>query len=542
MVYLRQSRPTARYPFFPAAMSIPFLSARNLSKRFGSVQALDGVSIDFYGGEIHGVIGENGAGKSTFLKLLAGLETPDGGEMLVDGSAVTLRSPLDASRHGIAMIHQELSGVPDLPVSANLFLGRELSRHGILDLAAMRRETVRWLDALGGGISPDAPLGELSVAQQQRVEIAKALSRNARLLLLDEPTAVLPGDDCERLFALLGDLRRQGVALAFVSHHLEEVVRLSDRVTVLRDGRRTSMLGPFGPPAGGDGSRFPAPSPKQESAGRPTEQELAALMVGRPMDTYFPPLNPLAATPGAGGGARAPGFALEVRHWTTADVTDISLEIRPGEILGLAGLIGAGRTEFAESLFGLRPGAGEISLFGERYEPSTPLRALQAGIAYLPEDRKGAGLTVERSIRENVTLAALRDFGTWRLALDRERAAAAKAVEEFGIRTPDAESRVGSLSGGNQQKVLLAKWLQTRPRVLLVDEPTRGVDIGAKQEIYALLHRLAESGAAILLISSELNEVLGLCHRIAVLRRGRIAGVLDGPTATDRDIMGLAAL
>lgn len=520
-------------------MRTPFLTANSLSKLFGSVQALAGVSIDFHPGEIHSVIGENGAGKSTFMKLLAGLDRPDEGEIRVNDSnglqAVTLQSPLHAARHGIAMIHQELSGAPDLSVSANLFLGREPSRHGVLDLAAMRRETARWLDALGGGISPDARLGDLSVAQQQRVEIAKALSQNARLLILDEPTAVLPADDCERLFSLLADLRAQGVALVFISHHLDEVVRLSDRITVLRDGRKTAELGPFPP------------------AARPTEQELAALMVGREMDSYFPERNPLPSDKAECrnpenpksrdvGNSACRNIALSVNHWTTADVTDISFDLRPGEILGLAGLVGSGRTEFAESLFGLRPGSGDITLFGRPYVPSTPLHALRSGLAYLPEDRKGSGLAIDLSIRENITLAALRDFGTFHLPPAQERRAASSAVSSLGIRTPDPENPVSSLSGGNQQKVLLAKWLETHPHVLLVDEPTRGVDIGAKQEIYALLHNLAASGAAILLISSELNELLGLCHRIAVLRAGRIAGILDGPSATDRAVMELAAL
>ena len=507
-------------------MSEPVLSARHLCKRFGSVQALADVSADFHPGEIHGLIGENGAGKSTLMKLLAGVERPDSGDILVrdaDGllAPVRFRNPLDAARRGIAMIHQELSGAPDLSVAANLFLGREPGRFGVLDLAAMRRETVRWLDALGGGISPDARLGDLSVAQQQRVEIAKALSQDARLLILDEPTAVLPADDCERLFALLADLRGHGVAIAFISHHLEEVVRLCDRITVLRDGRLSARLGPFG----------------TEGNPRPAERDLAALMVGRPMDSYFPPLRPLPPEP-----SPPPPPALSVEHWTTPDVADITLSIRPGEILGLAGLVGSGRTEFAESLFGLRPGKGSLSLFGRPYVPSSPLHALRSGLAYLPEDRKGAGLAVDLPIRENLSLAALRDFGGVRIDLARERRAAAESVADFGIRTPDPENPVSSLSGGNQQKVLLAKWLMTRPRVLLVDEPTRGVDIGAKQEIYAILHNLAAAGSAILLISSELNEILGLCHRIAVLRAGRIAGILDGPTATDRAVMELAAV
>ena len=528
-------------------MSEPILSARHFCKRFGSVQALADVSADFHAGEIHGLIGENGAGKSTLMKLLAGVERPDSGDILVRDAEGRLaparfRNPLDAARRGIAMIHQELSGAPDLSVAANLFLGRELGRFGILDLAAMRRETVRWLDALGGGISPDARLGDLSVAQQQRVEIAKALSQDARLLILDEPTAVLPADDCERLFALLADLRGRGVAIAFISHHLEEVVRLCDRITVLRDGRLSARLGPFAaagnesvpPPRGAESVPL---SGNVESVPRPSERDLAALMVGRPMDSYFPPLRPL---PPESVPPAPPALAVE--HWTTPDVADITLSIRPGEILGLAGLVGSGRTEFAESLFGLRPGKGSLSLFGRPYVPSSPLHALRSGLTYLPEDRKGAGLAVDLPIRENLSLAALRDFGRVRIDLMRERRAAAESVADFGIRTPDPENPVSSLSGGNQQKVLLAKWLMTRPRVLLVDEPTRGVDIGAKQEIYAILHNLAAAGSAILLISSELNEILGLCHRIAVLRAGRIAGILDGPTATDRAVMELAAV
>ena len=500
-----------------AAAPPPILSARGLAKRFGAVQALADVSIDFRAGEIHAVIGENGAGKSTILKLLSGLERPDAGEILVDGRSVAPRTPLEAARLGIAMIHQELSGVPDLSVSANLYLGREISRHGRLDLAAMRAGALRLLARIGGGIDPDARLGDLSVALQQRVEIAKALSLDARLLLFDEPTAVLPADDCARLFALLRELRAAGAAIAFVSHHLDEVVALADRVTVLRDGRLAHSLGPFGP-----------------GTPPPTERELASLMVGRAMDDYFPPR---AAVPADAS------VEFEVEGWTTADVSDVSLTVRRGEILGLAGLVGAGRSELAESLFGLRPARrGAVRIGGEPFAPSTPLHALRAGLAYLPEDRKGAGLHVELALSANATLASLRDLGTWLLRPSRERAAGERAIRDLAIRAAGPDAPVASLSGGNQQKVLLAKWLATGPRVLLVDEPTRGVDIGAKREIYRQLAKLATDGAAIVLISSELNELLGLCHRIAVMRRGRIAGVLDGPTATDRAVMELAAV
>ena len=380
----------------------------------------------------------------------------------------------------------------------------------------MRAGALRLLARVGGGIDPDARLGDLSVALQQRVEIAKALSYDARLLLFDEPTAVLPADDCGRLFALLRELRAAGAALAFVSHHLDEVVALCDRVSVLRDGRLVHALGPFGP-----------------GAPRPTERELAALMVGRDLGDYFPPRRPVPPD--------APP-ALEVRGWTTPDVADISLTVRQGEILGLAGLVGAGRTELAESLFGLRPGRGTVRLLGEPYKPRSPLHALRAGLAYLPEDRKGAGLHVDLPLAANATLAALRSFGTWRLRPAREREAALRAIRELGIRAAGPDIPVASLSGGNQQKVLLAKWLATGPRVLVVDEPTRGVDIGAKREIYRLLADLAAGGAAIVLVSSELNELLGMCHRIAVLRRGRLAGVLDGAGATDRAVMELAAV
>ena len=500
----------------PSALAAPLLSATGLSKSFGPVQALDNVSIALHPGEIHGIIGENGAGKSTFLKILVGLERPDSGAVLVAGQRVAPRSVLEAARLGVAMIHQELSGIPDLSVSANLFLGREPMRRGRLDLTAMRRDALRFLERTGGGIDPDARLGDLSVALQQRVEIARALSLDARVLLFDEPTAVLPAADCARLFDLLRELRASGAAIAFISHHLDEVVALCDRVSVLRDGRLVHALGPFAP-----------------DAPRPTERELASLMVGREMDDYFPPRRPPAPD--------AP-VALDIRGWTTPDVADITLSVRSGEIVGLAGLVGAGRTELAESLFGLRPGHGAIHLLGVPYQPSSPLHALRSGLAYLPEDRKDAGLHTDLSVAANATLAALRDFGSLWLRPSREREAAQRAIRELAIRARDADAPVASLSGGNQQKVLLAKWLATNPRVLLVDEPTRGVDIGAKREIYRLLADLVADGAAVLLISSELNELLGLCHRIAVMRRGRLAGILDGPTATDRSVMELAAV
>lgn len=498
--------PTAR----PADPSPEALRVEGLCKRFGAVVALDGVSVSFLRGEAHGVVGENGAGKSTLMRILAGVETPSAGSVFVRGAARWPRSPTEARSSGIAMIHQELSGVADLGVAENLFLGREPTRRGMLDRRRMRTEATRWLDRLGGGIDPDARLVDLPMAQRQRVEIARALSENAGLLILDEPTAGLGEQDRHALFAVLRDLKRRGMTLLFVSHDLDDVLALCDRVTVLRDGQLVATL-------------------DRETTAASTPSTLAKLMVGRPLADHFPP-------------RREPGdeVVLDVAGWTSRDVADVSFTVRRGEIFGLAGLMGAGRTELAESLFGLRPATGTLRIGGQPVAPRGPRDAIAAGLAYLPEDRKESGLALDLSVAANITLASLRRYGRFVLDRQAEGEAARAQIGRLGIRAPSELAPVATLSGGNQQKVLLAKWLDVRPRVLIVDEPTRGVDIGAKEDIYRQLHALAAEGLACVVISSELNELLGLCHRIGVMRRGRLVAILDGPTATDHALLGHA--
>ncbi len=607
------------------------IEVRDLSMQFPGARALGGVSLSIRRGEVHGIIGENGAGKSTLMKILAGLQRPTGGEVLVNGWAVQLSHPIDALKLGIVMIHQELNLVDELSVADNIFLGRELGRFGFLDRRAMRRGAREALASLDSAVSPTAKVRTLSIAQQQMVEIAKAVSQNAKVLIMDEPTAVLTARETKALFAFIDRLQAGGVTIIYISHILPDVLHVCDRITVLRDGRLVTTL---------DESRT-------KSA---TEKELAALMVGREMSDFFPPRTP------AGG-----EVVMSVRNLSVPGrVDDVSFDLRAGEILGFAGLIGAGRTEMAEAIAGLRTkSAGEIRITPPRSTGETPvlristlapspgipgeggdegsvpladrsanlqnphpplsrntgrgtetaaapaktggiaiplseareiaedgesasliatdpnswhgrlardpadtggppvphenkgeLREIQirsprdavaAGIAYLTEDRKATGLLVDLSIVTNTTLVSLPRYGTTWVDRAREEAATKRHVADLQIKVGRLRDAVRTLSGGNQQKVLLAKWLEIGPRVLIIDEPTRGVDIGAKRQIYDQIHALTARGMACILISSELNEVLGLSHRVAVMRGGKIQAILDAGDATEQSVMYHAA-
>lgn len=496
------------------------IAAEGIAKHFGPTRALDDVTISFTGGEVHGIIGENGAGKSTLMKILSGVEQPDAGRLVVDGAPVNFRSVVEAEHAGVVMIHQELNLVDELSVAENIFLGREKMRWGLIRRAEARKEAKAILERLHTPINPRRRCGDCSLAQRQMIEIGKALAREARVLIMDEPTAVLSRPETEALFAVIHQLRAGGVAVIYISHLLPEVLRICDRVTVLRDGKHVAAL-------------------DSQAMRWATESQLASLMVGREMGKYFPPRPP----------RRASGEAavLCVEHLSAEDsgkarVCDVSFDVSAGEIVGFAGLIGAGRTEMAEAIAGLRPrSAGTIALDGMPLHARTPADAVNSGIAYLPEDRKGTGLTLPMSITENITLVALRQFGKWLINRRAQRLAASVQRDRLRIKTDRLSAPVATLSGGNQQKVLLAKWLQTHPRLLIVDEPTRGVDIGAREEIYRLLRELTAGGMACVLISSDLNEVLGMSDRIAVMRNGRIAGMLDGATATEEGVMRLAA-
>jgi len=486
------------------------LRVEGISKAFPAVQALSGVSLRFEAGEVHGLIGENGAGKSTMMRILAGIERPDEGVMTLAGERYAPAGVREAMRRGVAMIHQELNLVGDLSIAENVLLGREPRRAGWLMRRSMIEESRRWLEEVGCTLDPRREVRELPVAEQQLVEIAKALSQRARVLIMDEPTAVLSERETAALFGLIRRLRADGVAVIYISHLLPEVRALCDRISVLRDGRLVA----------------------ETTAADAEPSRLASLMVGRELREVHPPRRVVPDAPPR----------LRLRDLEVADrVHGVSLEVRPGEILGLAGLVGSGRTELAESVVGLRRLArGSVEVDGVPRRFASPRTALAAGVAYVSEDRKGRGVVLGMNCRENLTLATLDRYGWAFPRVGEERRSFARWRDAMGIRAPEGEASIRTLSGGNQQKVAVAKWLDARPRVLLLDEPTRGVDVGAKREIYRLIASLAEQGLACLVISSELPELLGLCHRIAVLRQGRLAGVVDAEAASEESLVHLA--
>jgi ribose transport system ATP-binding protein len=472
---------------------------------------LEGVDFDLFAGEVHALVGENGAGKSTLMRVMGGAVRPDAGEVSVAGRPLSLASPKDALAAGIRTIHQEFSLVPELSVADNLFLGREPVAFHLIDGRRMAGDAGRVLDELGASFDPRARVSSLSVGERQLVEIGKALAASARVIAMDEPTAALSARETERLFDVVMRLKARGVGVIYVSHRLEELARVADRVTIMRDGRRVETR------------------PIAEAG----ISDLIRLMVGRSLEEEFP-VRP-SSTPGPVI-LRAEGLRR------TGVLHDIDLDVRAGEVLGIAGLMGSGRTELLRALFGADPiDGGRILLDGAPVVLMSPADAIDRGVALVPEDRKEQGLVLEMTIRENVTLAglaALSSLGWVRRA--PERAAAEGYARDLRIRATSVEGRASSLSGGNQQKVVLAKWLFTGARVLLFDEPTRGIDVGAKAEVYELLVGLAAEGKAVVIASSEMPEILGLSDRIAVLHEGRLAGVLSRADASQEAIARLA--
>jgi len=488
----------------------PVLSVVDAAKNFGPTLALQGVSLDLIPGEIHSLVGENGAGKSTLIKMMAGLYRPDAGHLAVDGEPVELRSPADAQSLGIACIYQEPLVFPDLTVSENIFMGQ--SDGGRLvhwrDLHARAGEI---LDQLEVDVDPRTVASQLTVAGQQAVEIAKAMSRRVRVLIMDEPTAALSAHEVDRLFRQVRRLAASGVAILFVSHRLDEVFELSSRITVLRDGRHIST----------------------RAVGEVTEVSLIRDMVGRDLSDFF---RRVAHEPG--------DVALSVESLgRDGAFEDISFEVRSGEVLGFAGLVGSGRTEVAEALFGVQPAdAGIIRREGEAVDIRTPRDAMARGIAYVSEDRRRLGLSLPQSVTANITLPGLRKFvSRWRL-VDRtaERRAADVYRQRLRIASPSLLTPVGNLSGGNQQKVMLAKWLETKPSVMIFDEPTRGIDVGTKADVHELIGELARAGVAVILISSDLPEVLAMSDRVLVMREGRQMGIFAGTDLEQERIMTAA--
>ncbi len=481
------------------------LEARGVTRSFGPIRVLHGIDFALLPGEVHALIGENGAGKSTMMKILGGYLSPTEGELLLDGQPVRFADQRDAESAGILMIHQEFNLALQLTVEENLFLGREKRRGIFLDKAAMRDEARDLLARLDCHVNPRARIRDLSVPDRQMVEIARAIGRNARVLIMDEPTAVLTGRETDVLLGQIERLRAQGTAILYTSHKLDEIARIADRVTVLRDGSHITTR-----PAKGF-----------------TEHGMAEAMVGRELSDLFPP-KPVAGD----------DIVLEVESLTVpGKVRDASFSLRRGEVLGFAGLVGSGRTELMEAIVGLRPATGAVRVNGKPLAAGSVLAARKAGLVYLTEDRKEKGLLLGKSLTENLTLLALDRFGTLTIDKRAEDKALTRAISDFDIRVKDRGMTAGSLSGGNQQKLLLAKTMLAEPQIVIIDEPTRGIDIGTKQQIYDFIAALAAQGKSVIVVSSELAEVIGLADRVIVMGRGHIAGELTGDAITEDAIL-----
>ncbi len=493
---------------------VPVLEMRGITKRFQGVSALENVNLTIYPGEVHALMGENGAGKSTLMKILAGAYTADEGEIRINGKPIKITDPASARQAGINLIYQELNVAPNLTVTENMFMGSELKKGQFLDRQAMQTEAQQVLKSLGAAFEADTVVGRLAIAEQQQVEIARALKDKSRILVMDEPTAALSDRETERLFEVIRKLRADGIAIIYISHRMEEIYALADRISVLRDGQYIGSL------------------TRQEIS----PQRLVQMMVGRSMQNFYE--HQRQTNPGA--------VVLEVKNISDGrKIQPVSFQLRAGEILGLAGLVGAGRTEVSRLIFGADPKAsGEVWLNGKKLKINSPGDAIAAGIGYVPEDRKDQGLFLEMSSRKNIGLNRLKQDAKGGLVnWGSVNSVAKEAVENFNIRLANLEIRAVDLSGGNQQKLLLARWLAIKPTVLMLDEPTRGVDIGAKSEIYRIISDLAAQGVAILMVSSELPEIIGMSDRVLVMREGELVGELDdssGKEITQENIMHYA--
>ena len=493
----------------PDARSLLKVSA--VGKQFPGVRALHNVDLTLNQGEVLSLVGENGAGKSTMMKILAGVHTPDEGVIELDGIPVEITSVREAQKHGIALIHQELNLSDNLDIAANIFLGNEPHKYGVLDRKRIHEESAEYLKRVGLDFPTDTLVADLTIGHQQLVEISKALSVDARIIIMDEPTSSLSQKESENLFEVIRDLKSQGIAIIYISHRLGEVMDLSDRVAVLRDGENAGEL---------EGEKI-------------THDAMVKLMVGRDLSQFY---NRTTTEPG--------DVVLELDRVRTPvnPNNDISFCVRSGEIVGIAGLVGAGRTELLQTIFGVTPAVGgTMKLEGKELLPKTALEAIDSGVVLAPEDRKRHGLVLEMSVRENTSLARLRrDQRVGMIDFKSEAVLAVETIEKMNVKTPHTEQIVQYLSGGNQQKVVLGKWMAMSPRLLLLDEPTRGIDIGSKQEIYKLMEDLAATGVAVLFVSSEMEEVLGMADRALVMHEGAITGELSRKELSEEAIMQLA--
>lgn len=488
------------------------LELRNITKRFPGVLALDKVELKVRPGEVHVIMGENGAGKSTLMKIVDGIYHPDEGEMRLYGAKTVIQSPMDAMKNGIAMIHQELNTVLDMTVAENIFLGREIGRGILYDKKTMRREAQNALQQLGLKLDTNLKMRELSVAKRQMAEIAKAVSMKAKIIIMDEPTSAISDKEVDALFQVIREFRSRGIGIVYISHKMDEIFRIADRITVMRDGKTVGTY----------------------EASNLTTNELIAKMVGRDIEDVYPPKIP----------HELGEELLRVKDLSCGSLFDgVSFTLRKGEILGIAGLMGAGRSELAETIFGLRRAdRGEIYRGNSKLSIKSPRSAIDAGLAFVTEDRAQSGLNLKTTVKKDMSILTLKQFCRWGQVISsrKENEAVDQRISQLTIKTPSRNQGIKNLSGGNQQKVIIARWLMSNPQILIMDEPTRGIDVGAKYEIYSIMRELAAEGKGILMISSELPEILGICDRTLVMHEGRITGVLKKDEMTQETIMKYA--
>ena len=485
------------------------LEIRNISKRFPGVVALDDVSISVKRGSVHALMGENGAGKSTLMKILSGMYMPDEGDIIIEGGKVVFSGVRDAMKAGISMIHQELMPIPELTVAENIFLGKEpvLGRTGFVDFREMNRQAMKILEKIQLDIPADRRMKDLPIAQMQMIEIAKAISNDARVIIMDEPTSAITTREVDILFSIIAQLKREGISVIYISHKMDEIFRICDVITVMRDGKVV-------------GTR---------DAAELDHDQLISMMVGRSLNTLYQRENP--AVPGE--------CLVRIDALTGRGFHDIGFSLHAGEVLGFAGLMGSGRSEMANAVYGLdKPYSGSVIIGGGPKDISSPRDAIENGIALVTEDRKMNGLVLTSSVTENMTLSSLSGTSIWNFVdKELESGVVREQIERYRIVVPDEHSMVLNLSGGNQQKIVIAKALLTKPRILILDEPTRGIDIGAKAEIYRMIRELSDSGMGIILISSELSEIIGICDRVLVLNKGGIAAELTGEGMNEGEIL-----